>query len=168
MQSASNSSSHAFIALGSNLDNPENQVRQAISELANLPDTRLLIYSSLYRSAPIGRLDQPDFINAVARVETKLSPQALLAELLAIEQRHGRKRESINAPRTLDLDVLMVDNLQCHEDGLTIPHPRLSQRAFVLQPLFEIAPDCTIPGKGAIAELLAACSEQRLQRIERL
>lgn len=157
--------SHAFIALGSNLGNPIAHVRQAFDELAKLPTTRLLVYSALYRSAPIGRLDQPDFINAVASIETQLSPQVLLRALLDIEQRHGRVRESLNAPRTLDLDILMYDDLQCQENDLTLPHPRMYQRAFVLQPLMEISPDCQIPGYGAINKLLAACSEQRLEQV---
>ncbi len=155
----------AFIALGSNLDNPIAQVQQAINEIAALPNTQLLLASSLYRSAPIGRINQPDFINAVVQVKTNFAPYALLNALLAIEQQHGRQRESINAPRTLDLDVLMYNDLQYHDDGLTIPHPRISQRAFVLQPLLEIAPACTIPGHGTAANLLTSCSEQRLHRI---
>lgn len=158
--------SRAFIALGSNLKNPIHQVNQAIKELTKLPETKLLVYSSLYCSAPIGRLDQPDFINAVAQIETQLTPQALLVALLEIEQRYGRIRESINSPRTLDLDILIYDDLQCHEDNLTLPHPRMCQRAFVLQPLMEISPDCYIPGHGVISKLVAACSKQRLERIQ--
>jgi len=157
---------HAFIALGSNLENPIQHIRQAFDELAKLPTSRLLVYSSLYRSAPVGRLDQPDFINAVAQIETALSAHALLDALLAIEQRHGRIRESVNAPRTLDLDILLIDDLQCKDDNLTLPHPRMHQRAFVLQPLMEIYPDCYIPGQGAIAQLLTACSEQRLEQVK--
>jgi len=156
----------AFIALGSNLENPIVQLQRAFDELAQLPETRLQRRSSLYRSAPVGRLDQPDFINAVALVETALPPQQLLQTLLAIEQRHGRVRESLDAPRTLDLDVLLYDSLQCLDADLTIPHPRMTQRAFVLIPLFEIAPDCHIPGYGHIAPLLAACNGQKLQKIK--
>lgn len=155
---------HAFIALGSNLEDPILQVRRAFDELALLPTSRLLQCSSLYRSAPVRRLDQPDFINAVAQIETALAPHDLLKALLAIEQRHGRVRTSLNAPRTLDLDVLLYDDLQCHEHGLILPHPRMHQRAFVLQPLLEIAPDCLVPGHGAAAGLLAACAGQRLER----
>ena len=156
----------AFIALGSNLDNPIEQVQRAFDELAQLPETRLQKRSSLYRSAPVGRLDQPDFINAVALVETALPPQQLLQALLDIEQRHGRVRESLNAPRTLDLDVLLYDSLQCQDADLTIPHPRMTQRAFVLMPLFEIAPDCHIPGYGQVRHLLPLCQDQKLERIE--
>ena len=156
----------AFIALGSNLENPIVQLQHAFGELAQLPETRLQRRSSLYRSAPVGRLDQPDFINAVALVETALPPQQLLQALLAIEQRHGLVRESLNAPRTLDLDVLLYDSLQCQDADLTIPHPRMTQRAFVLMPLFEIAPDCHIPGYGQVRHLLPSCQDQKLERIE--
>lgn len=154
----------AFIALGSNLDDPAFQVRRAFDELARLPSSRLLAHSSLYRSGPIGLLDQPDFINAVAHIETALGPHDLLDALLEIEYGHGRVRESPNAPRTLDLDMLMYDDLQCDEHCLILPHPRMHQRAFVLRPLLEIAPDCRIPGRGTVAELLASCAGQRIER----
>ena len=137
---------------------------RAFDELAQLPSSRLLTHSSLYRSAPVGRLDQPDFINAVAQVETALPPHDLLEALLEIEHRHGRMRTYPNAPRTLDLDMLTYDDLQCDECSLVLPHPRMHLRAFVLQPLLEIAPDCRIPGRGAVAELLAACERQRIER----
>lgn len=157
--------SQAFIALGSNLENPVLQIQCAYEELKQLPGTHLISCSSLYKSAPVGRLDQPDFINAVALIETQLTPQDLLNALLGIERRHGRIRESLNAPRTLDLDILMYDNLECHDEKLTLPHPRMSQRAFVLKPLMEIAPNCHIPGFGHISPLLAACNEQQLDKI---
>ena len=157
--------SQAYIALGSNLENPISQVRQAFDELKQLSGIDLVRQSSLYKSAPVGRLDQPDIINAVALIETRLTPHDLLNALLSIEQQHGRLRESLNAPRTLDLDILMYDDLQCHDEKLTLPHPRMSQRAFVLKPLFEIAPDCHIPGLGHIAPLLVACHEQQLEQI---
>lgn len=155
---------HAFIALGSNLANPALQVRRAFADLSQLPASRLLNCSAIYRSAPVGRLDQPDFINAVAQIETALTPHDLLKALLEIECRRGRVRELLNAPRILDLDLLLYADLQCHEPGLTLPHPRMHQRAFVLQPLMEIAPDCCIPGHGAVAGLLAACAGQRIER----
>ena len=141
------------------------QVRQALDELAHLPSSRLLTDSSLYRSAPVGKLDQPDFINAVALIETALTPHDLLKSLLEIEHHHGRVREYRNGPRTLDLDILLYDDLQCNDAHLTLPHPRMHQRAFVLQPLCEIAPDCRLPGRGAVAELLRECSGQQLERI---
>jgi 2-amino-4-hydroxy-6-hydroxymethyldihydropteridine diphosphokinase len=144
----------AFIALGSNLSDPAAQVNAGFAALAVLPATRVIARSSLYCSAPVGYADQPDFINAVAAIETALAPRALLDALLAIERRHGRAREFPNAPRTLDLDVLLYGDLQLQERGLTIPHPRMHERAFVLLPLAEIAPRCVIPGRGAVAELL--------------
>jgi 2-amino-4-hydroxy-6-hydroxymethyldihydropteridine diphosphokinase len=156
--------SRAFIALGSNLNNPVSQVRAAFDELAQLPSSRLLMHSSLYRSAPIGRLDQPDFLNAVAQIETGLSPHDLLKALFEIERCHGRVREYANAPRTLDLDLLIYDDLQCNDPGLILPHPRMHQRAFVLQPLLEIAPGYSIPGRGSVISLLATCAGQRLER----
>lgn len=150
----------AFISLGSNLDDPEAQVEQALLEIAALPATRLLARSSLYRTAPVGYLDQPDFINAVAQVETGLTPHELLDALLQLEQRRGRLRAFRNAPRIIDLDVLLYDDLSCHEHGLTVPHPRMHERAFVLLPLLEIAPQCVIPGLGAAAERMAECVGQ--------
>jgi len=155
----------AFIALGSNLETPVFQIQRAFNELRQLPGTQLIKHSSLYQSAPVGRLDQPDFINAVAQIQTGLAPLELLSALLAIEHKQGRVRESLNAPRTLDLDILLYDTLQCNDAGLIIPHPRMTHRAFVLQPLMEIAPDCQIPGYGPIAPLLIACKDQKLLKI---
>lgn len=155
----------AFIGLGSNLLDPRAQVLQALQALDGLAQTRLLARSSLYRSAPVGYLDQPDFINAVALVETELAPRALLDALLELEQECGRTREFRNAPRTLDLDLLMYGDLQHHEHGLTVPHPQMHLRAFVLQPLLEIAPDCVIPGVGEAAAALRQCEDQQLERI---
>ena len=156
--------SRAYIGLGSNLDDPAFQLGRAFEELARLPSSRLLTHSSLYRSTPLGKLDQPDFINAVAYIETALAPHELLKALLEIEHNHGRKRKYPNAPRTLDLDILMYDDLQCNEHLLILPHPRMHQRAFVLQPLLEIAPDCNIPGRGAAAKFLATCAGQQVEQ----
>ncbi|MDP2238919.1 MAG: 2-amino-4-hydroxy-6-hydroxymethyldihydropteridine diphosphokinase [Burkholderiales bacterium] len=144
----------AFIALGANLDQPELQVEAGIRDLAGLPQTRLVRRSSLYSSAPVGYRDQPDFINAVAQIETGLKPRELLEALLAIELRHGRVRDFPNAPRTLDLDIALYCSLTLHEPGLTIPHPRMHERAFVILPLAEIAPDTVVPGHGRIADLV--------------
>ena len=155
----------AFIGLGSNLDNPREQVLHALQSLDNLQHTHVVVYSSLYRSAPIGYLEQPDFINAVAQLETELSPRELLDTLLSLEQQYGRKREFLNAPRTLDLDVLLYDTQPHHEHGLTVPHPQMHLRAFVLRPLLEIAPDCIIPGIGAAAIALQQCLDQQLERV---
>lgn len=156
----------AFVGLGSNLADPRGQVLRALQTLGNLPHTQVLARSSLYRSAPVGFLEQPDFINAVAKLETALSPRALLDALLALEQDCGRTREFQNAPRTLDLDVLLYAELLHHEHGLTIPHPQMHKRAFVLRPLLEIAPDCAIPGIGAAATAMQQCADQQLERVE--
>jgi 2-amino-4-hydroxy-6-hydroxymethyldihydropteridine diphosphokinase len=155
----------AFIGLGGNLGNPENSVRQGIAALAQLPLTQLVAASSLYRSAPLGHTGQPDFINAVAEVATGLSPQSLLAALLATEQSHGRERSFRNAPRTLDLDLLLYDADTIAAPGLQVPHPRMHERAFVLAPLLELAPDCVIPGAGAASDCLARCAGQAYTRI---
>jgi len=155
----------AFIGLGSNLANPSGQVLQAMRSIDRLPGTCVLACSSLYRSAPVGYLEQPDFINAVVRIETSLAPLALLQALLALEQENGRTREFQNAPRTLDLDVLLYDNVQQQQHGLTLPHPQMHKRAFVLLPLLEIAPDCVIPGIGGAARAMQECTEQQLEKL---
>lgn len=155
----------AFVALGSNLSDPEAQISLAFGELGTLPATRLVAHSSLYRSAPWGYSDQPDFINAVAEIETRLEPRKLLEMLLDIEHRFGRVREFLNAPRVLDLDLLLYNGLIHHEHGLTLPHPRMHERAFVLLPLTEIAPECVIPGHGRAIDHLPACAGQELQRL---
>ena len=155
----------AYIALGANLEDPVVQVRAGLAALATLPDTQLLMQSSLYRTAPVGYADQPDFINAVAAVDTELSPRELLDALLAIELNHGRVRQFANAPRTLDLDVLLYDDVEVNESGLTIPHPRMHERAFVLAPLAEIAPLCEIPGHGRVSELLRSLDPQGVTRL---
>ncbi len=154
-----------FIGLGSNLADPSAQVSNAMRALGRLPQTRVVKCSSLYRSAPVGYLDQPDFINAVAQLETELAPRALLDALLALEHECGRTREFCNAPRTLDLDILLYDDLAHHEHGLTIPHPQMHLRAFVLQPLLEVAPDCVIPGIGAAADAARKCAGQQIERL---
>ena len=153
----------AFIGLGSNLSGPREQIARALLALDSLPHTRVLVQSSLYRSAPIGFLEQPDFINAVAKLETALNPRALLDALLGLEHECGRTREFRNAPRTLDLDVLLYDDLRYHEHGLTIPHPQMHLRAFVLRPLLEIAPDCVIPGIDTVKKALQGCRQQELE-----
>jgi len=155
----------AFVGLGSNLADPVAQVSRALVALGSLPKTRVVRSSSLYRSAPVGYLQQPDFINAVAQLETELAPRTLLDTLLALEHECGRTRDFCNAPRTLDLDVLLYDDLIHHEHGLTIPHPQMHLRAFVLQPLCEIAPDCVIPGVGVVTEAARQCAGQTLERL---
>ena len=141
------------------------QVHQGIRELAELPHTRLIRHSSLYRAAPTGEPDQPDFVNAVAVLDTALSPRELLRELLTLEARHGRVRSKPNAPRTLDLDLLLLGSQVISEPGLEVPHPRMHQRAFVLVPLVEVTPEALIPGHGSAAELAAQLADQRVARI---
>ncbi|HET7160773.1 MAG TPA: 2-amino-4-hydroxy-6-hydroxymethyldihydropteridine diphosphokinase [Burkholderiales bacterium] len=155
----------SFIALGSNLRDREAQVRAGFEALAMLPQTRLARVSSLYRSGPVGYLDQPDFINAVAEIETALRPHALLDELFKIERGAGRVRDFPNAPRTLDLDLLLYEDFVCEEPALTLPHPRMHERAFVLAPLAEIAPQLEIPGRGPVATLLARVDIGSVTRI---
>ena len=155
----------AFIGLGSNLADPLVQVRQALTDLESIPGTRVTARSSLYRTSPVGYLEQPDFINAAASVQTTLEPQALLAALLAIETRHGRKRATRNAPRTLDLDLLLYAEEVLEQHGLTLPHPRLHERAFVLAPLAEIAPEAMVPGRGRVQDLLARVDCKGVSRI---
>ena len=156
----------AYIGLGANLDDPAAQVELAMGELARLPQSRLVARSSLYASAPVGYAEQPDFINAVAALETLLSPRALLEAMLGIEHHHGRNRTFRNAPRTLDLDLLLYGEAHFHEENLTLPHPRMHERAFVLLPLLEIAPDLVIPGRGRADQLLALVGNQSVHRYE--
>ena len=155
----------AYIGIGSNLDEPRVQVMRAFEELAALPRSRLAARSSLYRSAPVGHAAQPDFFNAVAAVETGLGARELLGELQRIEARHGRRRSFPNAPRTLDLDLLLFGDERIDEPQLSVPHPRMHERAFVLLPLTEIDPQARIPGRGTAAACLAACAAQRVSRI---
>jgi len=143
-----------YIGLGSNLADPHAQVERALEALSDLPHTRLLRRSRLYRSAPWGRADQPEFVNAVAQVQTEFSARALLDALLAIERGAGRERGATRwGPRVLDLDILLYGDQLIDEPGLRVPHPHLHERAFVLLPLAEIAPDLSVPGRGRIAEL---------------
>ncbi len=155
----------AFVALGANLADPVVQVRAALEALTQLPESRLLRASSLYRTAPVGIHGQPDFINAVAALETSLAPQALLTALFAIEAQFGRRRDYRHAPRTLDLDLLLYESKTFDTPELQLPHPRMHLRAFVLAPLVEIAPDCTIPGRGSAAAWLPAVSMQKKKKI---
>ena len=155
----------AYVALGSNLDDPVAQVRGGATALGKLPGTRLVCCSSLYRTAPVGVTDQPDFINAVCEVDTSLPAVECMQSLLDIERAHGRQRNIQGGPRTLDLDLLLYGELACHEPGLTLPHPRLHERAFVLYPLSEIAPGLSIPGRGQVETLRAGCAGQAIERL---
>ena len=143
----------AFIALGSNLKQPKQQVLRAISEIMQLPDTEFVAHSSLYVTAPVGYDNQPDFINAVVEVNTKLSPMALLSAILAIEDKHGRERPFPNAPRVLDCDLLWYNSMGMNTPTLTLPHPRMTERGFVMVPLAEIAPDLYLSGRGRAADI---------------
>jgi len=146
----------AYIGLGSNLDDPRAQVLAALHALAALPRSRVLRHSRLYRSAPWGRRDQPEFINAAAMLQTTLAPRELLDELLAIERNAGRARDGTRwGPRVLDLDVLLYGSRVVDESGLRVPHPHLAERAFVLLPLAEIAPEVQVPGLARVDALLA-------------
>lgn len=155
----------AYVALGSNLNDPAAQLRSGARALGKLPGTRLVRGSSLYRSAPVGLADQPDFINAVCEIDTSLIAQDLMQALLKIETANGRVRDVPGGPRTLDLDLLLYGEMVCHEAGLTLPHPRLHERAFVLYPLVEIAPGLSIPGRGRVETLLAGCAGQTIERL---
>ena len=155
----------AYVGIGSNLDEPENQVEQALLELDRLPRSRVVGRSSLYRSAPVGFAGQPDFINAVARLETGLPADRLLSDLQEIESRHGRTRSFANAPRTLDLDLLLFEKLQLRTPRLTVPHPRMHERAFVLKPLVEISPELSIPGLGPAKDFLEKVENQTVEKL---
>jgi 2-amino-4-hydroxy-6-hydroxymethyldihydropteridine diphosphokinase len=155
----------AFIALGSNLQDPAAQITRAFNSLSQLPQTRVIARSSLYRTAPLGYDDQPDFVNAAAELETGLDPLALLRALLELEAGFGRERPFPNAPRILDLDLLLYDDRVMATPELTLPHPRMHARGFVLFPLAEIAPALEIPGKGPLSGLLPAVSDQGVERI---
>mgnify|MGYP000911032562 FL=1 len=158
----------AYVAIGANLGEPTATVRAALKELAQLPGVLRMTPSSFYRTAPLGLKNQPDFINAVAALDIadagKMTPHALLAALFDIEARFGRQRTVPNAPRTLDLDLLLYEDQICHDEKLTLPHPRMHERAFVLMPLVEIAPDCLIPGQGRAKDWLAQCHDQAIEK----
>ncbi|MCL4774927.1 MAG: 2-amino-4-hydroxy-6-hydroxymethyldihydropteridine diphosphokinase [Burkholderiaceae bacterium] len=158
----------AWIGLGANLGDAAATIARAIDAIDALPSTRVVRVSSLYRSAPVDA-QGPDFVNAVAEIETTLSPPALLAQLRAIETGEGRRRPYRNAPRTLDLDLLLASDadapLRIDSPSLVLPHPRMHLRAFVLAPLAELDPRLTVPGHGHVADLLAACTGQRIERI---
>jgi 2-amino-4-hydroxy-6-hydroxymethyldihydropteridine diphosphokinase len=153
-----------FIGIGANLDRAAERVREAIAACAALPATELVNASSLYRSAPVDA-EGDDYINAVIQVRTELAPLSLLEGLQSIESLHGRVRTGRNAPRTLDLDLLLYGGEHVRTPRLTVPHPRLHERAFVLLPLIEIAPMARIPGIGAASDRLPAVSDQRIERL---
>ena len=155
----------AYVALGANLGKAEQTIRDALFALTTLPETQLTATSGLYRTAPVGFSDQPDFINAAAALATALPPQRLLAALLALEADWGRTRLQKNGPRTLDIDLLLFDEQVMTTPELTLPHPRLHLRAFVLAPLAEIATDLRIPGRGSVRAWLPAVALQTIFRL---
>ncbi|MBU6510338.1 MAG: 2-amino-4-hydroxy-6-hydroxymethyldihydropteridine diphosphokinase [Gammaproteobacteria bacterium] len=150
----------AYIGLGSNLDNPAAQLRRALAELTALPDTRELKHSRLYLSKPLGPQHQPDYLNAVAALQTRLEPLVLMRQLQGVERQHGRRRSAENrwGPRTLDLDLLVYGNLSLQTPELTLPHPELQKRSFVLYPLAELVPELVIPGHGTVRQLRERCT----------
>jgi len=149
--------SRAYVALGANLGDRQATILAALAELDAAEGVDVVAVSSLADTDPVGYLDQPRFLNGAAALETSLGPRALLDLLLAVERRHGRAREGVPAqgPRTLDLDLVLYENAEIEEPGMTIPHPRLHERRFVLEPLAELDPSLEVPGKGKIQTLLA-------------
>ena len=157
--------SKIYIALGSNLDEPSEQIYKAINSIDAVDDLSVTHISSLYKTKPIGKIDQPDFINAAIEVEGNISPEKLHASLQAIETQAGRIRKELNEPRTLDLDILLIDDLIMKTKKLTVPHPRMHQRQFVIVPLFEINQKVNIPGIGPINKILKSLPDQGVVKI---
>ena len=156
----------AYVGIGSNLDGPANQVKDAIGLLGEVPGIRLVAASSLYRSGAFGGIEQPDFVNAVVAVLTTLTPGELLAELQAIESRQGRERDELRwGPRVIDLDLLVYSAEKIDASELTLPHPGIGERNFVLLPLAEIAPDLAVPGLGRVASIPVSRVEPSISRI---
>ena len=154
----------AYVGLGANLGDARATLDAACAALAGLPLTTFAARSPLYRSAPVDAVG-PDYLNAVAALDTGLAPAALLHELQRIENEHGRERPHRNAPRTLDLDLLLHGSACIDEPGLVVPHPRLHERAFVLRPLLDLDPDIVLPRQGAASACLAGVAGQRIERI---
>jgi 2-amino-4-hydroxy-6-hydroxymethyldihydropteridine diphosphokinase len=156
----------AYIGIGSNLDDPVSQVQEALEELDGIPDSVLVSQSSLYASKPMGPADQPDYVNAVAALDTLLSAGELLQALQKIEQRLGRERDGEKwGPRIIDLDLLLYGKKTIKTDTLTVPHPGLHERDFVIIPLAEIAGNLNIPGKGLLSTLIAACENHSVRKL---
>ncbi|WP_062810660.1 2-amino-4-hydroxy-6-hydroxymethyldihydropteridine diphosphokinase [Alcanivorax sp. NBRC 102028] len=158
----------AFIGLGSNLDQPAQRLTCALLAMARLPGLTLQHHSRLYTSAPIGPQDQPDYVNAVAEVQSSLTPHALLNSLQALELAAGRQRLRHWGERTLDLDILLLGDQRIDTVDLQVPHPQMTQRAFVLHPLLEIAPHCILPDGAALSSFLDQVTEQTLSPLSEL
>lgn len=160
----------AYLGLGSNLQQPQLQIQHAVQALCQAPGLYVTAVSSLYQSAASDVTSiQPDYINAVVAIDTTLDPEVLLAATMRIEQAQGRVRtHERNAARTIDIDVLLYDELQCHTSNLTLPHPRMHLRAFVLRPLAEIAPLAKVPGYGAAESLLQGLSHESVDDVRRI
>jgi 2-amino-4-hydroxy-6-hydroxymethyldihydropteridine diphosphokinase len=156
---------NAYVGIGANLGDARATVADALARLAQLPHTRLLAHSASYRTAPVDS-GGDDYINAVACLDTALPAHELLAALFGIEQAHGRERPYRNAPRTLDLDLLLYGDQVIDTPTLTVPHPRMLERAFVLAPLLEIAPDAEVPGRGPARAFAAAVAGQAIARLD--
>lgn len=158
----------AYVGLGSNLDDPPAQLRSALTAMERLPATRLVAVSAFYRNPPLGIEDQPHFVNAVAGLLTQLPAAELLAGLKAIELAQGRRRDPGRrwGPRVIDLDLLVCGGARESADGLTLPHPGIVERNFVLFPLLEIAPGLEVPGQGWVADLAARLDRTGLERID--
>jgi 2-amino-4-hydroxy-6-hydroxymethyldihydropteridine diphosphokinase len=156
----------AYVGLGSNLDGPGAQVEHALAALGELPRSRCVARSSLYRSKPLGPVAQPDFVNAAAGLITQLRPDELLVELKRLEERLGRERPIVRwGPRRIDLDLLVYGDARIDDPDLTVPHPGIAERAFVLVPLAELAPDLEVPGAGRVRALLERIGTTGLERI---
>ena len=156
-----------YIGVGANLDDPLAHVNKAIAEIQALDGCQDIAVSAIYRSAPLGPANQPDYINAAVCLMTTLSAEALLDALQAIEAAHGRQRNGERwGPRTLDLDILLYGQQQIQSPRLTIPHPQITQRNFVLQPLYDLDPELRIPGQGPVADWLAQISLNGLKKLE--
>lgn len=156
----------AYVALGSNLQKPQQQVEKAFIAIEKLPNTKVIKQSSLYQSPPFGYDDQPDFINAVVEIKTDLGAESLMQKLLDLETNFGRERPFANAPRVLDLDLLLYDKMRVHSDFLTLPHPRMHLRSFVLMPLAEIAPKLVLPKHGNVVKLAESLQDQGTQQLK--
>lgn len=156
----------AYVAIGSNLNDPLAQVQTALVRLASLPQTRALLRSRLYKTRPMGPQDQPYYVNAAAGLLTQLCARELLDALLQIEESMGRKRQERWGPRVIDLDLVWMPGETVDEPGLTLPHPGVSMRNFVLYPLADIAPTLAIPGHGNVSELLRAVGDDGIAVME--